>query len=79
MKNDRKTDTRSDDLRALVDEDRRRLDEAVATLKQTAVHPLGIGRHLSRSPWLWLLVAGAVGAWLGFRDGAQRRSRRERS
>jgi hypothetical protein len=58
---------RAHELRGAVDRDRQRLDAAVATLKRAAVAELGLGRHLARSPWAWLLAAGAAGAWLGFR------------
>lgn len=60
-----KTD-RAAALRDALDEDRLRLDAAVAALKIAAVKPL-LGRRVARSPWAWLLVAGAAGAWLGLR------------
>ena len=56
---------RSEDLRQSVVDGRRKLDEAIAELGRVSTERLTLGGRMSRSPWRWLLGAGACGLLLG--------------
>jgi hypothetical protein len=54
-------------LRHTVDESRRELDSAFASLERVLLERVSLGRQLAEHPW-WLIGACAVGLFFGVRS-----------
>jgi hypothetical protein len=56
---------RSEELRRLVADGRRKLDAAIEDLGRVSTARLTLGGRMAHSPWRWLWGAGACGLLIG--------------